>query len=807
MTPAQEIRFAARSARKAPVFTLTVLATLALVIGVNTAIFTVVDGALLRALPYPSPERLVEVATVIETPRGRTTRTGQDGRVWEGLRENVRSLDLGVWSTGATRVNFVHDANVRLVQLQRVGSGFFRVLGVAPAIGREFTFEEDGPSGASVVVLSHGLWRSVFQEDPDAIGRAVFLRGEPHTVVGVMPPGFRSTAPADLWTPLRASTFGEGAGTNYAILGRVHEGVRTEKAAAEIVAMSDALFRDLPLPPDVRARLGLIPLQEGLGMGLRTPLLTLCGGVLAVLFIGCVNVATMFLARGAARTREIGTRLALGALPRSILRELWIESMTYALAGGILGFVVAQAVLASVRRIGEASFPFLAEVSLDLRVVCATAVLSLLACLLFGVVPALRAGRVDLRVSIGGGQRIAGASTSRPLQWLVLGQLALVVPLLIAATLLGRSFAHLWRLSPGFDPSNLVAASVSLNDARYQSAIAVDRVARRGVAELSAIPGVEAAAMALAVPYEPWLNMPFGIEGADDEPRVTSLNYVTPDYFRALLVPVSRGRAFTDSDDREAPRVVVVTESFVNRYLRDRAALGTRIRLAEETWEVVGVVRDVQQQPRWGTAAPLSERLPTAYLPLAQTGDSFLRLVHTWFSPSFVVRTASPDMVAALEETTKRLDPLLPIAGFRSLAEIKVGSLALERFLAALVAAFAALATVLAGVGIYGLVATTVEQRRRELSIRMALGSTALEALENAMRPAVRLALIGVASGLGLALVSSRFMRSLVWGVASTDAATFAGVALGAIVLAAAASSIPASRVLRMDPASALREE
>jgi hypothetical protein len=253
--------------------------------------------------------------------------------------------------------------------------------------------------------------------------------------------------------------------------------------------------------------------------------------------------------------------------------------------------------------------------------------------------------------------------------------------------------------------------------------------------------------------------------------------------------------------------VVVVTESFVNRYLRDRAALGTRIRLAEETWEVVGVVRDVQQQPRWGTAAPLSERLPTAYLPLAQTGDSFLRLVHTWFSPSFVVRTASPDMVAALEETTKRLDPLLPIAGFRSLAEIKVGSLALERFLAALVAAFAALATVLAGVGIYGLVATTVEQRRRELSIRMALGSTALEALENAMRPAVRLALIGVASGLGLALVSSRFMRSLVWGVASTDAATFAGVALGAIVLAAAASSIPASRVLRMDPASALREE
>lgn len=810
MTLAQEVRFAFRSARKAPVFTATVLATLALVIGVNSAIFSVVDTALLRALPYPSPERLVQVVIRIETPRGRITRTAQDGRVWEGLRENVRSVDLGVWSDRATGVNFVQGGNARLVQLQRVGSGFFRVLGVAPAIGREFTSDEDRPGGASVVVLSHPLWRSVFQEDSEAIGRTILLRGEPHTVVGVMPPGFRSTVAADLWTPLRAATTGEGVGTNYAILGRLPKGIHPEEAASEIGAVGSSLLRDRPYPPDVRAKLGLIPLQEGLAMGVRTPLLTLWGGVLAVFLVGSVNVAAMFLARGAARTREVAARLALGAPPRAILRELWVESLLYALAGGSLGFVVAKAVLASVRRIGETSFPFLTEVSLDLRVAFATAILSLFACFLFGVAPALRAARVDLRASIGGGHRVAGASTSRPLHGLVLGQVALVVPLLIAATLLGRSFAHLSRLDPGFDPENTAAAEVSLNDARYLTAVAVDGLARRGVAELGAVPGVEAVAMALSLPYETWLNTPFGIEGESDETRVTSLSYVTPDYFRALRVPLLRGRAFTDADDRDGPSVVVVTESFVARYLRDREPLGARIFLDEgEPWEIVGIARDVQQQPSWGTRAPLTETLPAAYLPLSQTDDSFLQLVHVWFSPSFVVRTASaaPDVIGALREAAAKLDPLLPVAHFRPLAEIQASSLALERFLAATVSAFAGLAAVLAGVGIYGLVATTVEQRRRELSIRIALGSTALEALADAMRPSIRLALAGLVLGLGIAIGSARFLRSLVWGVGSTDPATFVAVALGALVLAAAASSIPASRVLRLDPARSLREE
>ncbi|MGH9335641.1 MAG: ABC transporter permease, partial [Vicinamibacteria bacterium] len=437
MTLGQEVRFGFRSARKAPVFTSTVLATLALVIGVNTAIFSVVDAALLRGLPYLSPDHLVQVATHIETQRARITRTGQEGRVWSRLSENLRSLDLAVWSSRANEINFVQGANARLVGVQRVGSGFFRVLGVAPAIGREFTPDEDRPGGAPVVVLGYALWRAAFEEDREAIGRTILLRGEPHTVVGVMPQGFRSTVAADVWTPLRAAITGEGAGSNYEILGRLRESIRMEKAASEVATVGVSLLRDHSFPPGVRAELGLIPLQEGLGMGVRTPLLTLWAGALAVLLIGSVNIAAMFLARGAARTREIAARLALGALPRAILRELWVESLLYAFTGGTLGFLVAGGVLASLRTLGERSFPFLAEVSLDLRVALATAFLSLFACVFFGVAPALGAARVDVRAAMGGGHRVASGSTRRPLRALVLGQVALVVPLLIAGSLLG----------------------------------------------------------------------------------------------------------------------------------------------------------------------------------------------------------------------------------------------------------------------------------------------------------------------------------------------------------------------------------
>ncbi|MGH9318316.1 MAG: ABC transporter permease [Vicinamibacteria bacterium] len=335
-------------------------------------------------------------------------------------------------------------------------------------------------------------------------------------------------------------------------------------------------------------------------------------------------------------------------------------------------------------------------------------------------------------------------------------------------------------------------------------------LARRAVAELAAVPGVDSAAMVLSLPYELWLNIPFRIEGANDEARVTSLTYATSDYFRVARIPISYGRAFGDTDDARSHRVVVVSESFVARYLRDREPLGARIVLDEgPSWEIVGVARDVQQQPSWGTRAPLTETLPAAYVPISQTGDSFLQLVHVWFAPRFVVRTTGTgaDSLRAIGEAAAKLDPLLPVAEFRPLTEIQGSALSQERFLAALVSAFAGLAAVLAGVGIYGLVATTVEQRRRELSIRIAVGSTAPQALADAMRPSILLALAGVAAGIGIAMGMSRFLSSLVWGVGSTDPATFLAVGLGTLVLAAVASSIPALRVLRLDPVRSLREE
>jgi predicted permease len=457
-------------------------------------------------------------------------------------------------------------------------------------------------------------------------------------------------------------------------------------------------------------------------------------------------------------------------------------------------------------------------VRLDARVLAATMDVSLITSVLFGLLPALDASRMDVRSGLaeGGGRAVAGGASRWPRRLLVVAEVALGVVLLVGAGLLVRTFAYLRGLRPGFDPTNVITASLSLQDARYQSSLRVEQLAEESLARIRQLPGVEAAAMGLSLPYERPLNMSYRLVGgpnANGQLEITNLTYVTTDYFRALRIPVLRGRDFDRRDVRGSMLVAIVNESFVKKRLPNQDPLGSQIVFREvesggRSRVIVGVAGDVQQRPGWGEFVPLSP-MPNVFIPVSQTSDKFLQLVHTWFSPSWIVRSPAPSgaLIAGIQRAVEAVDPMLPFAGFRTLDEIRARSLAPQRMQAILLGSLAGLALLLAAVGIYGLIANSVAERTRELGIRMALGATASHAIRAMALPGIVLALAGVAIGCLLARFAAQVLQHAVWGIQTTDAVTFAGVSLGLLAVAAAASLVPALRIARLSPAETLREE
>jgi predicted permease len=809
MSLTHDVRHARRLARKSPLFTFAVVATLALCIGANATMFSLVDSVLLQAVPYPEPERLVEVAVVASDSGADMKSFGHDGRTWEELRSRLRLTRLAALSGLVTTANFAYGSNVGTVQVQRVSAGFFAVLGVEPWMGREFTEEEDRPGGPATAVVSHGFWKRVLGETPDAVGSSLLLRGEPHTIVGVLPGGFRASAKPEIWTPLRPSREGEGAGTNYQILGRIREDTSLAQAAAEIEVAGDEILASFRLRTGRGARFALASLREGLTHDFRGALFLSWGAVGAVLLIGSVNLASLLLSRGAARAREIAVRIALGGRPGAIARQLLTETLLLALAGGVAGLFVARLALAGLATAFAQVFPLFGEVTLDLRAVLATALLSVLAALGFGALPAVQAWKLGVRSSLAGGRTVTGGAGGREMPLLMIGQVAAAVPLLVAATLFGRSFLHLWEMEPGFDGTGVVAAKVSLDDARYESADDVNRLFREALENLSESSGIESAAVSLTAPYERWLNIGFEKAGGEDEVRTTALDYVTPDYFRVLGLRLLRGRTFTDSDGADGARVIVVSRAFADRHFRNEEPLGSVLRLAGAEWVIVGVVEDVPQRPSFETAAPLTAEVPSAYVPIAQMDGELLRLVHAWFSPTLLVKTNLPGPRAptSIQEAIAKVDPLLPLSAVVTFTGLKSEALVLQRLLSVWFAAYAALAATLVAVGLYALAASLVSSRERELCIRTALGATIARTLSLALSPGLRAAGLGLTLGIALSLAASRLMQRHLWGVAAADPWTLAGVALAGIAVAAAASLVPALRVAGLDPARKLREE
>jgi len=548
----RDVRYALRMLRKTPAFTAIALVTLAVGIGVNTAVFTVVDALLLKPLPFPDPERLVTLQTTIRSPRGTFTRASSiDGTLFKAIHDNATTMDTAVQGSGGwgAGVNLVADNHAANVAQARVSAGYFKVFGISPLAGREFTADEDREGGPAVAVLSYGLWSRLFDRDPAAVGKTIMLRGEPHIVVGIMPLGFTTGGRADVWTPVRPNTTHEGSGTNYSLVVRVHPGVSLQQASAEmnqivppvlVPPASATAPGDAAAPTTATAE--VVPLQTADTREIRAPLLMLWGAVGIVLVIVCVNLAGLLIARTGLRSREIATRMALGSGRRAVIRQLLVESAVLALAGGAAGMGVGWLVLEGLKRLSADVFEFGYPMSLDARVLGVSLIVALVTSVLFGLAPAIYASRVNVQGTLAesGTRSVTGGVGRWSRRILVVGEVALGVVLLVSAGLLVRTFVNLRTLNPGFDPSNVVTAMVSLQDARYEDAARVNQLFEQSLPRVRQQPGIESAGVALGLPYTRLLNMGWQrVEGFEPEEKHLSANvsYVTPGYLEALRSP------------------------------------------------------------------------------------------------------------------------------------------------------------------------------------------------------------------------------------------------------------------------------
>jgi len=801
-----DARFALRQLRKSPAFTLVVLATLGLSIGANTAIYSVLDAVLLRPAPYPELDRLALVVRHWRQNGKEGDEPSQNGAMFEGVRDGSRALDVAAFA-GDSGVNFAAQGHLEYVRQQRVSAGFFRVLGIAPQMGREFSRAEDTAGGPAVAVLSYEFWQRALGGDTATLGRAIALRGEPYTVVGIMPRGFRTSAPVDVWTPLRPSRTGEGQGSNYGAIARVKPGFSWAAAADELKALSPGIAEQAHVSRDTTIEQRMVPFQSGSTTGMRSELVIAWAAVLMVLLIGCVNIAGLLLARAGARSREIATRMALGGSRAAIVRQLLIESLLLALGGGAVGLGIGAFAIDWLKRLGAKDFELWHPIELDARVLVAMLGIAVLTSLFFGLAPALQTTRLDIRSVLMEAGR--GGPGGRRRWWanaLVAAEVTLSLVLLVGAGLMLRTLSYLDGLNPGFETRNVISAQASLQDARYKTSAAVNRLYTGSLERIRRIPGVESAAVALTLPYERPLNDGFRIlDGGDRSMHASEAVYVTPGYFETMRIPVLRGREFLDSDTPASAPVVVVSESFAARYFHGAEAVGRHL----SSGEIVGVVGDVEQHTGlYENHGPISVE-PTLYSPASQTSDGAMQLIHTWFSPKWVIRASGPtgSLTAQIQRAVASVDSQLPIASFKTIDDLQTQITSGQRYRAALFSIFAGLALLLAAVGIYGLISQSITERTHELGVRMALGASATETIASVMKPGILLALAGAAAGYLLSLAAVRFVEHLLWGVRPADPVAFAAAVAILLPAAAVASLAPALRILRLDPAQTLRNQ
>ncbi len=805
----QNLKLAARQLRRDPGFTATVIFTLALSIGANTAIFSIVNAFMLKSLPYSRPEWMGTIYTRVTGPRASDERHHLNGEQWELLRDNVPALISAISSPRASGVNLQAGPHVQYVHDGRVSAHYLDVLAIQPAMGRNFSEDEDRPHGPNTALLSYGLWHSLFSEDRNILGQAILLKGAPYTVIGVLPQVATTPLNADVYTAIQASRDGEGGGTNFDAITRLRDGATWQEANAQINrAWSLRTGRyELQNNPGAQVTYYSVPLQTGQTAKLRPQVLALMLAAGLILLIACANLAGLTLVRMLRRTSEVATRLALGASRWQIQKQFWIENLLLALVGGAVGLGVGFFALRGLLLLLPEGFLPVAGVSLDGRVMAFTLIVSVLTSVLFGMLPTLGAAKVDLRSSMSS-RAVAGTGSQRLRQTLIAGEVALTVVLLAATGLLIRTLIRLETLPAGFNPKGVMTAKASLDDARFHDGAAFRKLLDQSTAAIRQIPGVQQAAVGLSLPYERALNNGGLIisDGKEAGQAVqTDEVYVTPGYFEALQMPVRAGRTFGEADGPDAQRVSIVNQTFVRKFLHGANPVG---RYLDKNMMIVGVVDDVPVPPGLDATAPLTGE-EAMYIPAAQVDPRFLGLVHVWFQPNWIVRTAGPveGLTAQMQRALATADPNLPFSGFYSMSDLLAKTLATQRVEVALLSTMAVLALLLSAVGIFSLVANTVAQKTRDIGIRMALGSTIRQAMIHVGAPGVRASIAGLALGLILSAGVLRAMQSVLYGIGVYDAPTIVAVVLTLALVTLIATTVPTLRIAGIDPAKTLRDE
>ncbi|HJQ25166.1 MAG TPA: ABC transporter permease [Blastocatellia bacterium] len=795
----QDLRYGARVLRKRPGFTLVAIITLALGIGANTAIFTVIYAVLLRPLPFDEPDRAVWMWGAVRERGNRASVAPLDFLDYRARNQSFAEFAAAI--SIPISFNLTGDGEPERLSGAVVTTNYFAALGARPLLGRSFVGEEEQAGRDRVVILSHGLWQRRFGADPAIIDRTITLDGQSMTVVGVMPPKIRFPNDADLWRPMSFDASPEMRQRRAHFLrpiGRLKADVTVEQAQAEIDTIARQLEEQYP-DTNTKWTMLLVPLQERIVGDIRPTLWVLLGAVAFVLLIACSNVANLMLARATARYKEIAIRLAMGASRWHIIRQMLTESVLLAVAGGALGVLLALWGVDVLLSFSDASIPRAAEIGVNATVLGFTLAVSFITGALFGLVPALGASRPDLHDTLKEGSRsVSGGARHRLRSLLVIAESALAVVLLIGAGLLIKSFVKLQQVSPGFDADHVLTMRIDLPRSKTPEQVVnfYDQLQRH----VAGLPGVEAVGMVSELPLSGQPNdTPFAIEGrapeAPDQRPNADFRRVNQDYFSALRIPLLKGRQFTESEARQSAHVVIISERLAAQYFPDEEPLGKYLLLGLSTpirFEIIGVVDDVRHR------SLATDAYPMMYLPMLDT---------PW--TNLVIRTAGEptSLAAAVRQEVGKLDPQQPVAAIKPMAQWLSESVAQPRFRTLLLGVFAGIALLLSVLGIYGVMSYVVAQRTREVGIRMALGAGRLAVLRLVIGQGMRLALTGVVLGLAAAYGLTRLLASLLFNVSATDPATFIGIALLLAGVAFLACYVPARRATKVDPMVALRYE
>lgn len=815
-----DLRHAVRVLAGSPSFTIVAVLALALGIGANTAIFSVIDRVLLRPLPFRDSERMMRVQRHFPQGDGSSISIPK----FMAWRKCAAFQSSAAYDFQSVSMNLGSGDRPNPVNALHVSAGFFDVFGVSPLFGRTFTPQEDLPNAGKFVVLTYRLWKDRLGANRGLIGAPIVMNSEPYVVLGVLPEGYQPDPVTDLYLPHQLDPNSTNQGHMFLMAARLKPGASAESAAAELKVIAEQFRAANPDFMNKDETVGVVPLRVAIGGDVRIALLILGGAVCFVLLMACANVANLLLARAAGRQKEIAIRTALGAGRGRIVAQLMTESMILAIAGGIAGLFLGglgiRALLAfspgNIPRINDPEHPVASMGLLDLRVLAFLFGVTLLTGLLFGLFPAIRVSLLDVNSVLkeSGGRSGSGLRHNRIRGFLVVSEIALAVVLVAGAALMIRTLAGLKSVKPGLDPSNLLTLKTPTSGRRYETTGQMETMIRQACERIESLPGVEFAAATLVLPMEgSAVDLPFSIAGrapkdgkweGDEQWR-----FASPHYFEALRIPLLRGRTFDQRDTGKADRVAIVNEAFAKKYWPDGNPIGQRILIGkglgpafeEPERQIVGIVGSVTE------VGLDSGMVPVMYVPQSQVQEGLTKLAHDLLPLSWLIRTKTDPLAAAggVRREFEAIDSQLAPAKFQTMEQVISDSTTRQNFNMLLLTVFAVVALLLAAVGIYGLMSYAVEQRTQELGIRMALGATQGQMMKMILGQAMRLAGIGVMLGLAAAYGLTRVLAGLVFGVKTTDPWTFAAVAAILTAVALVAGLLPARRATQVDPILALR--